>query len=415
MGVPAATDQASRDAFMKDVEAFEAKNPDITIEPTDLVYDPSTFTTLLAGGDAPSLLVVPFTQPAALIERQQIADISADVSALGLTEELNPAALDVLRQGDALYGLAENVYALGLVYNRALFEKAGLDPDAPPTTWEEVRKAAKAINAATGVAGFASMTTENGGGWQLTAQTVSGGGRMQQIDGDRATASVDNDAARDILRWQHTMRWEDQSIGSNMLRNQQDVERAFAAGEAAMVIATPSFYNRYINQYSGAPEQFGVTSMPQADSANQTLIGGTALVVPATATPAERSAAVKWMDYRYVEPKRDTERAAAQAQANAADGVAVGIPLLPLFDEATQTRINEAIEPSVNIPRENFAPYIDGVRTLEYVPEPPVATQEMYALLDTVVQAVLTQENADVDQLLSDAQASVDSLLQSQP
>ena len=28
---------------------------------------------------------------------------------------------------------------LGLMYNKQLFEEAGLDPEAPPTTWDEVR------------------------------------------------------------------------------------------------------------------------------------------------------------------------------------------------------------------------------------------------------------------------------------
>ena len=34
-------------------------------------------------------------------------------------------------------------------------------------------------------------------------------------------------------------------------------------------------------------------------------------------------------------------------------------------------------------------------------------TQEIYALLDTVVQAVLTDENADIDALLAKADADV--------
>ena len=39
------------------------------------------------------------------------------------------------------------------------------------------------------------------------------------------------------------------------------------------------------------------------------------------------------------------------------------------------------------------------------MPEPSAHTQEMYAILDTVVQAVLTDQNADIDALLTDADA----------
>ena len=37
------------------------------------------------------------------------------------------------------------------------------------------------------------------------------------------------------------------------------------------------------------------------------------------------------------------------------------------------------------------------------VPEPVAHTQEVYALLDTVVQKVLTDKNADIDALLANA------------
>ena len=43
--------------------------------------------------------------------------------------------------------------------------------------------------------------------------------------------------------------------------------------------------------------------------------------------------------------------------------------------------------------------------------EPKGKTQEIYALLDTVVQAVLTEENADIDALLEQADADAQALL----
>ena len=45
------------------------------------------------------------------------------------------------------------------------------------------------------------------------------------------------------------------------------------------------------------------------------------------------------------------------------------------------------------------------------MPEPSAHTQEMYAILDTIVQAVLTDENADIDALLADADAQVQALI----
>ena len=85
------------------------------------------------------------------------------------------------------------------MYNRALFTKAGLDPDQPPTTWDEVRADAKKI-ADTGAVGFVLPTTDNFGGWMLTTQVYSRGGRMETKQGGKYVASVTNDATKQSLR-----------------------------------------------------------------------------------------------------------------------------------------------------------------------------------------------------------------------
>ena len=52
------------------------------------------------------------------------------------------------------YGVPQVTDTLGLMYNKELFEKAGLDPEAPPTTWDEVREAAKALKSKAKVDGI---------------------------------------------------------------------------------------------------------------------------------------------------------------------------------------------------------------------------------------------------------------------
>ena len=55
----------------------------------------------------------------------------------------------------------------------------------------------------------------------------------------------------------------------------------------------------------------------------------------------------------------------------------------------------------MNIPLENVAPFTDKIFDANLVPEPNKHTQELYGALDSVVQAVLTDKNADIDQLLT--------------
>ncbi len=98
-----------------------------------------------------------------------------------------------------------DAYAIGLVYNRTLFEAAGLDPDVPPTTWEEVQDFALQITEATGVAGYSQMTTGNTGGWMFSAITYSNGGTVQNAEGTEST--FDDDPAREQLERLYDMRW----------------------------------------------------------------------------------------------------------------------------------------------------------------------------------------------------------------
>ena len=55
--------------------------------------------------------------------------------------------------------------------------------------------------------------------------------------------------------------------------------------------------------------------------------------------------------------------------------------------------------------------FIDGIWDQTPVGEPKKKTQEIYALLDGLVQAVLTDENADIDALLAQAQTDAQAKL----
>jgi hypothetical protein len=65
----------------------------------------------------------------------------------------------------------------------------------------------------------------------------------------------------------------------------------------------------------------------------------------------------------------------------------------------------------VNVPVKQFQGYIDSTTSLKLLPEPSNKGQEVYSLLDPVVQQVLTKKDADIDNLLSDTAAKVDARL----
>lgn len=406
-GRPADTDEAGQKAFDAWVEEFEKENPGITVEGSTNVWDATTFSAKLAGGNIEDVISVPLTEPQGLISRGQVADITDLLKESDYYEELNPQAVEPLSDADGdVYGVPQSLYAQGLVYNRDLFEQAGLDPDDPPSTWDEVREAAAAITDATGKAGFVIEGTNNQGGWQLTMMTYAFGGEMETGSGDDVEAVTTSDATTDALELVKAMRWDDESMGSNALYDQNTVIQDFAAGNIGMYMGTPGTYSLAKVTYQMADtDAFGLTSMPQ-DGGGATLTGGQVFMIPSSVEGEELDAAVKWLEYAYLRPAYDPDVAAENAKAlSESDNAAIGVPSLPIFDEERQAKIDEAIAPYVNVNLDNFQPYRDGTADLTLTPEPSTGAQALYGVLDTVVQTVLTDENADVGALLEQAEA----------
>ena len=197
--LPPETEPETREAFMTRVEEFEAANPNITIDAQEWEWDVTTFGSQLAGNTLPTTFEIPFTYGPTLIERGQLQDITAEFDELPYADEFNPDVLQAVEDDDKIYAVPTAAYGMGLHYNRAMFEAAGLDPDEPPTSWDEVREYAKAISDATGQAGYIQMTQDSTGGWALTSVVNAMGGRVEDGEGDDVTATLDDPAVKEAL------------------------------------------------------------------------------------------------------------------------------------------------------------------------------------------------------------------------
>jgi len=410
---PPTTEEQTREAFLKRVEEFEAQYPNITVEPDEWEYDVSTFAAQLAGGTLPTVFQIPFTDIQGLLQRGQVADITAEVGALPYAADFNPNVLAVAQDADgAIFGVPVGAYGIGLHYNRAMFEEAGLDPDAPPTTWAEVREAAAAISEATGQAGFAQMTQDNTGGWMLTTLSYAFGGRLQERTDDGVDVTIDNPGTTAALELLKAMRWEDNSMGANFLLNWGTINQAFAAGQVGMYMSGSDVYNSLVTENEVDPATYGLTVIPLEGDNAGVLGGGQIEAVRADASDAERDAAVKWIDFFYMGKLTNEEAAVADAEALAATDAPIGTPALPIFSAEQLAQSDAWVAEFVNVPLEQMASFKDNILDQPLIPEPPANTQEMYAILDTVVQTVLTDEDADIAALLAQADADVTALVE---
>lgn len=411
--LPPSANKELRDLFLQQVDSFQAANPDITIEASETIYDPNTFQALLAGNTLPDVMNVSSTEGRTIGGTGQVADLTDLIGDAGLDDVLNPTVLAMGEDSDGRsFAIPTDGTVMGLAYNRALFEQAGLDPDQPPTTWEELRTDAKKIKDATGVDGFAHYGSNNQGGWQFETELYSFGGRLVNDD-DTEAALTDDDAAADLLHVISDMRHVDGSIGSNTVLNFDDTAKEFAAGRAAMMVIFSQAAWRGIVETNGFPaEDFGMGGLPQnGDTPLGTASGAGMTIISAKTNDAEKAAAMKWIQWRYLDKYTDKDLAIADAEATAATDNPVGLPTLPLLTEQKQADYDNWIAPYVNVPQANFAPLAATASTIPLISGPVKNTQAIYGRLDSVVQAVLSDPNADIEGLLEQAEPDIDRLL----
>ncbi len=91
----------------------------------------------------------------------------------------------------------------------------------------------------------------------------------------------------------------------------------------------------------------------------------------------------------------------------------MGVPELPVFNKAIYQQDQKWIKPYINVPESQFAPFTNGIFNENVIPEPESATQAIYGDLDSVVQAVFTNQGADPASLLSQASATGQSSISS--
>ena len=412
---PGATQEAV-DALNSQISEFTAKYPWITVTSVEYNWTAPTFAAQLAGGTLPTVFNIPFTDGKGLIAQHQIVNIDARVRALPYVSKFNPNVL-VNGQDTAgkIYAVPYSAYGNALTYNRTLFTQAGLDPDKPPTTWDEVKADAKIIaTKIPGVAGFATMATQNTGGWQITDMTYALGGRMEAVDAKtgKVSATVNNAQTKAALAYLHGLRWDDNSMGATFDYNWGTINADFAAGQIGMFTGGSDLYTAMVQNNALKPADYGVTIIPLATDPNAGVLGGGNLAaVSVLTTEDQRDAAVDWIDFYYIERLITQDGAVADAQALKANNQPVGVPSLPVFDKATYDQSQLWIKDYINVPTAQMTPFTSKIFSEPLFVEPLYNTQDLYATLDPVVQAVLTDKNADINALLDAANVKVQKII----
>lgn len=384
-----------REAWL--TEHYREIEPNVIIDYEPYRYDPQTFPARFAGGQMEDTYAVFFTEPQKLISGGFAADVTQWVEDLPFVAAYNPAILSVAQDLDGnIYGLPHDAYGLGLMYNRELLAQAGLDPDSPPQTWDELRDyAITIVDELDGVDGF-NLRNEGGlGGWMMVTMMYSFGGDAEQFIDGEWRATYNNPAMVEALEYLHTLLHMDgvstpDITGWGNFPQVQD----FAAGKVAMTIAAGDTLKWMV----GNMEDFdvGVTGFGRLPDggANATLGGGTVWLYNPKSDPDVLAEAVKynvWRDFDMTSFENDIA-------AQAARGDLIGFPMINIFSGEFGRRRDEIIGRYANAPRENYVDYVTA--DVEIRAEPPVEAQALYTELGLVYQEVMSRAEPRIQAIL---------------
>ncbi len=404
---PAKTAAENRKAWDDDVAEFQKAHPNVVVRSTDQqpCFDPKTFGPKLAGGQMETVFVVPVTNYNEVIGKRQALDITPYIGEIKNWNDLRQDVRDLVTKDGKVYGVPNVHYSVGLVYNRKLFTEAGLDPDNPPKTWAEVREAARKIaGLGPGHVGYGEYSGGNTGGWHFTMQVYGRGGEMVSADGKKA--AFNSPEGKAVLRNLYDMRWTDDSMGAKLYNGWEALMLAMGGGKVGMMLGAPDVVTDVVQKFNGNYADYGITGFPEAKAS---LSGGEAYFINPRATPEQAKAGLQWIDFQFNTVGKGRFDFARGKQI----GNPVGIPDNDVYgDSPTGKAIQEARRANAALPVSNYRPYVDASATIPPKMEPPYA-QELYAVLDVAMSAVLSRRDADVDKLLADAETKANAVLAS--
>lgn len=134
----------NEETLQKMVDAFQKEYPNITVKVETIGYDDyfTQMQTRVAGGTAPDCYELNIENFAAYANKGQLAEITGvDLSGL------NETALSAFSVGGKQYGLPESFSNVVLIYNKDLFDKAGVAYPTSDWTQDDLQQAAEKIRA----------------------------------------------------------------------------------------------------------------------------------------------------------------------------------------------------------------------------------------------------------------------------
>ena len=229
--------------------AFAKTYPNIKVEAQNLGYNDmlNKARTAALGNAAPMVARFPIMWGVEFAAKGQLHQLAPeDVG--HKTSEFWPGAMKSVTWKDKTYGVPTNNETVGLIWNAAIFKEAGLDPDVPPDTWDDLVAYSDQIKEKTGKFGYGLVARVNGGDtpFRFMPQVWGyGGGAFDEAEPHPVYKKIliNNAASKAALQVSYDMYVRDHSAPVSALTSvQSDNDDPFVSGQLGMMGAHPNEY-----------------------------------------------------------------------------------------------------------------------------------------------------------------------------
>lgn len=290
------------------VSDFNAAHPDIKVEEVfQGTYDESLnkMKASMDSNNGPSMIQVYEIGSKFMIDSKAVTPVQHFIDADSYdVSDLEENILGYYKFDNKLYSMPFNTSNPVLYYNKDMFKAAGLDPENPPLTYEDVAQAAKALtkDGNTG-ASFAIY------GWFIEQLFANQGVEYVNNGNGRTSAAtqsqLNTEAGIKTVNWLKEML--DNKTALNLGRKTDDTKKAFLAGQIGMTLDSTGSLRGIVDGAQGKFE-VGTAFLPKpagvADGG--VVVGGASLWILNNKTEAEQKAAWEFMKY-LAEPKTQAE------------------------------------------------------------------------------------------------------------
>lgn len=210
--------------------------------------------------------------------------------------KLEPNIVSYYTHNGKLDSMPFNTSNAILYYNKDLFKAAGLDPEKPPKTFEELQKAADAITK-TGKASGASFAIY---GWFMEQLMANQGAEFVNNSNGRSAlateSTVNNEAAVKTLTWWKNL--VDSKAATNLGRKTDDTKKAFSAGQIGMTLESTASLKSLVDSAQGKFEVgTGFLPKPADGKEGGVIVGGASLWIMNDRPDDEQKAAWEFVKY----------------------------------------------------------------------------------------------------------------------